>query len=83
MHDDADCSVNSNNLVFGELPEEIEEDKKPPIEIGEGCVMECRECYLVLSPDGAATSSGFSSRSCWSFAGTSMIALLLAIIGLL
>ncbi|PME14793.1 ribosomal protein L32p [Vibrio cyclitrophicus] len=29
MHDDAKCSVNSNNLVFGELPEEIEEDKKP------------------------------------------------------
>ncbi|MEF1230385.1 23S rRNA accumulation protein YceD, partial [Vibrio fortis] len=25
----ADCSVNSNNLVFGELPEEIEEEKKP------------------------------------------------------
>lgn len=37
---------------------------------------------MVLSPDGAATSSGFSSRS-WSFAGTSMIAVLLAIIGLL
>ncbi|NOH95372.1 23S rRNA accumulation protein YceD [Vibrio sp. 99-70-13A1] len=29
MHDDAKCSVNSNNLVFGELPKEIEEDKKP------------------------------------------------------
>jgi len=55
---------------------------KGPIEIGEGCVMECKGCYLVLSPDGAATSSGFSSRS-WSFAGTSTIALLLAIIGLL
>ena len=51
---------------------------KGPIEIGEGCVMECKGCYLVLSP----TSSGFSSRS-WSFAGTSTIALLLVIIGLL
>ncbi|MGF1908234.1 23S rRNA accumulation protein YceD [Vibrio kasasachensis] len=29
MHDDADCSVNSNNMVFGEIPEEIEEEKKP------------------------------------------------------
>ena len=55
---------------------------KGPIAIGQGCVMECRGCYLVLSPDGAATSSGFSSRS-WSFAGTSMIAVLLATIGLL
>ncbi|WGW01319.1 23S rRNA accumulation protein YceD [Vibrio sp. YMD68] len=29
MHDEAECSVNSNNLVFGEIPEEIEEEKKP------------------------------------------------------
>ncbi|PMH46808.1 ribosomal protein L32p [Vibrio sp. 10N.286.49.B3] len=29
MHDTAECSVNSNNLVFGELPEEILEDEKP------------------------------------------------------
>lgn len=29
MHDDADCSVNSDNLVFGELPKEVLEEEKP------------------------------------------------------
>ncbi|MEZ8824988.1 23S rRNA accumulation protein YceD [Vibrio amylolyticus] len=30
MHDEADCSVDTNNMVFGEIPEEIiEEEKKP------------------------------------------------------
>ncbi len=33
MHDQADCSVNSNNLVFGDLPEEIEEEKPNPFEV--------------------------------------------------
>ena len=33
MHDEADCSVNSNNLVFGELPKEIEEEKPNPFEV--------------------------------------------------
>lgn len=33
MHDEADCSVNSNNLVFGELPEEIEEEKPNPFDV--------------------------------------------------
>lgn len=33
MHDEADCSVNSNNLVFGELPEELTEGKPNPFEL--------------------------------------------------
>jgi uncharacterized protein len=33
MHDEADCSVNSNNLVFGEIPEEIVEDKPNPFDV--------------------------------------------------
>ncbi len=33
MHDQADCSVNSNNLVFGDLPEEVEEEKPNPFEV--------------------------------------------------
>jgi len=33
MHDDADCSVNSDNLVFGELPKDLEEEKPNPFEV--------------------------------------------------
>ncbi|GAL11652.1 hypothetical protein JCM19233_2642 [Vibrio astriarenae] len=33
MHDEADCSVNSNNLVFGEIPEEIVEEKPNPFDV--------------------------------------------------
>ncbi|WP_428771990.1 23S rRNA accumulation protein YceD [Vibrio sp.] len=33
MHDEADCSVNSDNLVFGELPEEVEEEKPNPFDV--------------------------------------------------
>jgi uncharacterized protein len=33
MHDESECSVNSNNLVFGEIPEEIEEDKPNPFDV--------------------------------------------------
>ncbi|MDB1124412.1 23S rRNA accumulation protein YceD [Vibrio algarum] len=33
MHDEADCSVNSDNLVFGELPKEVEEDKPNPFDV--------------------------------------------------
>jgi uncharacterized protein len=33
MHDEADCSVNSDNLVFGELPEELLEDKPNPFDV--------------------------------------------------
>ncbi|TOQ06763.1 YceD family protein, partial [Vibrio parahaemolyticus] len=33
MHDEADCSVDSNNMVFGELPEEIEEKKPNPFDV--------------------------------------------------
>jgi uncharacterized protein len=33
MHDVADCSVNSDNLVFGELPKETEEEKPNPFEV--------------------------------------------------
>lgn len=33
MHDEADCSVDSNNLVFGELPEEVVEDKPNPFDV--------------------------------------------------
>jgi uncharacterized protein len=29
MHEEADCSVDSDNMVFGEIPEEIVEEKKP------------------------------------------------------
>ncbi|MCL9774302.1 23S rRNA accumulation protein YceD [Vibrio methylphosphonaticus] len=33
MHDDADCSVNPNNMVFGEIPEELVEDKPNPFDV--------------------------------------------------
>jgi len=33
MHDEADCSVNSDNMVFGELPDEVEEDKPNPFDV--------------------------------------------------
>ncbi|WED22669.1 23S rRNA accumulation protein YceD [Vibrio sp. JC009] len=33
MHDEADCSVDSSNLVFGELPKETEEEKPNPFEV--------------------------------------------------
>ncbi|MCJ2375456.1 23S rRNA accumulation protein YceD [Vibrio sp. ZSDZ34] len=33
MHDEADCSVNSNNLVFGDIPEETVEDKPNPFDV--------------------------------------------------
>ncbi|MGF1741659.1 23S rRNA accumulation protein YceD [Vibrio profundum] len=33
MHDVADCSVDSDNMVFGELPEEIEEKKPNPFDV--------------------------------------------------
>ncbi|MGC9421651.1 23S rRNA accumulation protein YceD [Vibrio sp.] len=33
MHDEADCSVNSDNLVFGELPEEVLEEKPNPFDV--------------------------------------------------
>ncbi|EMB50960.1 23S rRNA accumulation protein YceD [Vibrio mimicus] len=33
MHDEADCSVDSDNLVFGELPEEILEEKPNPFDV--------------------------------------------------
>jgi len=33
MHDEADCSVDSNNMVFGEIPEEIEEEKPNPFDV--------------------------------------------------
>ncbi|RJX72030.1 23S rRNA accumulation protein YceD [Vibrio sinensis] len=33
MHDEADCNVNSNNMVFGEIPEEIEETKPNPFDV--------------------------------------------------
>ncbi len=33
MHDEADCSVDSDNLVFGELPEEVLEEKPNPFDV--------------------------------------------------
>ncbi len=33
MHEDADCSVNSDNLVFGEIPEELVEEKPNPFDV--------------------------------------------------
>ena len=33
MHEESECSVNSNNLVFGELPEEIVEEKPNPFDV--------------------------------------------------
>ncbi|HAU8251249.1 TPA: 23S rRNA accumulation protein YceD [Vibrio vulnificus] len=33
MHDEADCSVDSNNMVFGEIPKEIEETKPNPFDV--------------------------------------------------
>jgi uncharacterized protein len=33
MHDEADCSVNSDNLVFGEIPEEVVEEKPNPFDV--------------------------------------------------
>ncbi|MBM7036580.1 23S rRNA accumulation protein YceD [Vibrio ulleungensis] len=34
MHDESDCSVDSSNLVFGEIPEEVLKEEKPnPFEV--------------------------------------------------
>ncbi len=33
MHDESVCSVNSNNLVFGKLSEEVVEDKPNPFDV--------------------------------------------------
>ncbi|SJL82462.1 23S rRNA accumulation protein YceD [Vibrio palustris] len=33
MHEESECSVDSNNLVFGELPTEVEEDKPNPFDV--------------------------------------------------
>ncbi|MGT0150007.1 23S rRNA accumulation protein YceD [Vibrio metschnikovii] len=33
MHDEADCSVNSDNLVFGEIPDEVLDDKPNPFDV--------------------------------------------------
>ncbi|MBT2954088.1 23S rRNA accumulation protein YceD [Vibrio anguillarum] len=33
MHDRAECSVNSDNLVFGEPPEELAEEKPNPFDV--------------------------------------------------
>ncbi|NLS11514.1 23S rRNA accumulation protein YceD [Vibrio sp. SM6] len=33
MHDEADCSVDSNNMVFGEIPDEEPEDKPNPFDV--------------------------------------------------
>ncbi|MGR5457409.1 YceD family protein, partial [Vibrio alfacsensis] len=33
MHDIADCSVDSNNMVFGDIPEEVPEDKPNPFDV--------------------------------------------------
>ncbi len=33
MHDDADCSVKSDNLVFGEIPADIVDEKPNPFDV--------------------------------------------------
>jgi uncharacterized protein len=33
MHDEADCSVKSDNMVFGEIPDEVEESKPNPFDV--------------------------------------------------
>ncbi|MGO1296004.1 MAG: 23S rRNA accumulation protein YceD [Vibrio sp.] len=33
MHDESECSVNSNNLVFGDLPTDVAEDKPNPFDV--------------------------------------------------
>ncbi|MGO2508242.1 MAG: 23S rRNA accumulation protein YceD [Vibrio hibernica] len=33
MHDESECSVKSNNLVFGKLPEDLLEDKPNPFDV--------------------------------------------------
>ncbi|QXO18217.1 MULTISPECIES: 23S rRNA accumulation protein YceD [Vibrio] len=33
MHDEADCSVTSDNMVFGELPDEVLEEKPNPFDV--------------------------------------------------
>ncbi len=33
MHDEADCSVKSDNMVFGELPDEVENEKPNPFDV--------------------------------------------------
>ncbi|MFC3022891.1 23S rRNA accumulation protein YceD [Vibrio zhugei] len=33
MHDESECSVDSNNLVFGELPTDVAEDKPNPFDV--------------------------------------------------
>ena len=54
-----------------------------PIDIGEGCVMKCKGCYLVLSPDDiSSTASTGVTTKLWSIIAVSMVASL-AIVGLL
>ena len=33
MHDETECSVQSNNMVFGDLPEEVLEEKPNPFDV--------------------------------------------------
>ncbi|HCH02218.1 MAG TPA: 23S rRNA accumulation protein YceD [Vibrio sp.] len=33
MHDESECSVQSNNMVFGDLPEEVLEEKPNPFDV--------------------------------------------------
>ncbi|MDA9557870.1 23S rRNA accumulation protein YceD [Vibrio sp.] len=33
MHDSADCSVDTNNMVFGDIPEDIPEEKPNPFDV--------------------------------------------------
>lgn len=33
MHDQADCSVKSDNMVFGEIPDEVEDSKPNPFDV--------------------------------------------------
>jgi len=33
MHDEADCSVKSDNMVFGEIPDDVEDSKPNPFDV--------------------------------------------------
>ena len=72
-----DANFNSN----GKAVVESINTSEGPIDIEEGCVMKCKGCYLVLSPDDASPSSagnGFTTKL-WSIGN---IIASLAIIGM-
>lgn len=73
-----DANFNSN----GKAVVESINTSEGPIDIGEGCEMKCKGCYLVLSPDDiSSTASTGVTTKLWSIIAGSMVASL-ATVGL-